>query len=310
MSNLKQSGICTICGNESKLKLKFSKEKILTELGLYWNSIPPLGILDTDYDILYCDNCEFEFSSPAFPGNNAFYSWIVGMKSYYSDNRWEFAIVVEKLKNKLNESLLDIGCGDGHFLDIVKKSLPRNNIHLNGLEQTTESIEAARKRGFNIFDFQVNSKISELISEKFDTITLFHVLEHVSDPLEFLRNILTILNQNGKVYISTPLSPMHFEKFGLDICNYPPHHLSRFSIKSYNEIAKKINCDIKCFTSPPSSILNRFFLCLRVGFKEINCSKYTLIKKMIKNPLFTLKVLFYSIKNVDKNTVLVEFSVK
>lgn len=310
MSYKKKTEKCPICGNQSKFKLHLSKEIIIEALGIYWNSTPPIDILETDYNILNCENCEFEFCSPAIPGNSRFYSWIVGMKSYYSNSRWEFGFVIENLKNNINSSILDIGCGDGHFLNMVQKSLPQNNIRLNGLEQTVESIEAARKRGFNIFEFQVNSEISEVIPDKFDTITLFHVLEHVSNPLEFLQYVLKLLNQNGKIYVSTPLSPMHFEKFGFDIFNYPPHHLSRFSVKSYREIAQKLNCDIKCCTSPASSILNRFILCLRVGFNAINCNKYALIKKVLKNPFFTLRVIIYSINNDDNNTVLVKLTPK
>lgn len=308
MISSNQFNNCPICGSKSKLKLKLTRGRILEELSNYWNSTPPIDIVDNDYDIFNCYKCKYEFSSPSIPGNSKFYSWIVGMNTYYSKNRWEFKIVVDKLKQSSAKNLLDIGCGDGHFLDLVRENISESSIKMYGLEHTHESILAARTRGFKIYDFQINENISSSINEKFDAIMLFHVLEHVENPIDFLQNILTILNRSGKIYVSTPLSPMHFERFGLDILNHPPHHLSRFSITSYIEIARILRCDIQYVKSPSSKFFERFLLCLRVSLNSINSNKASLLRKMILSPFMTLKVFVFSIFNKDHNTILVELS--
>lgn len=308
MNPINQLQNCPICGFESKLKLRLSRERILEELSNYWNSTPPNNIVNNSYDIFNCNNCQYEFSSPSIPGSSKFYSWIVGMNSYYSKSRWEFKIVVDKLKVSSARNILDVGCGDGHFLDLVRKNISESSINFYGLEHTNESILAAKSRGFEIYDFHINENISELITERFDAIVLFHVLEHVENPVDFLQNILSILNKGGNIYISTPLSPMHFERYSLDILNHPPHHLSRFSINSYIQIARILKCNIQYVKSPSSRFLKRFFLCLRVSLNAINSSKLSLLRKIILNPFLTFKVCVFSIFNKDHNTILVELS--
>jgi hypothetical protein len=103
---------------------------------------------------------------------------------------------------------------------------------------------------------------------------------------------------------------MHFEKYGFDILNHPPHHLSRFSVRSYEMIAQKLNCDIKYNISPSSSFFNRFIISLKVALKGIHLNKLTLLKKSIQSPILSIKVLIYSIFKSDKNTILVELSLK
>jgi 2-polyprenyl-3-methyl-5-hydroxy-6-metoxy-1,4-benzoquinol methylase len=308
MNPINQLKNCPICGSRSKLKLRLSRERILEELSNYWNSSPPNDIVDNSYDIFNCNNCQYEFSSPSIPGNNKFYSWIVGMTSYYSKSRWEFKIVLDKLKESSARNILDVGCGDGHFLDLVRKNISESSINFYGLEHTNESILAAKSRGFKIYDFNINENISELITEKFDAIVLFHVLEHVENPVDFLKNILSILNKGGKIYISTPLSPMHFERYSLDILNHPPHHLSRFSVNSYVQIARILRCNIHYVKSPSSRFFKRFLLCLRVSLNAINSSKSSFLRKIILSPYLTFKVCVFSIFNKDHNTILVELS--
>ncbi len=310
MNKINQLVYCPICGAKSKHRIKLTRDRILEELRKYWNSEPPSDIVDIDYNIYYCKKCDFEFADPSIPGNNKFYSWIVGMNSYYSQNRWEFNFVLEKLEESSARNLLDIGCGDGHFLDLVKKNKSKIPISLYGLEHTNESILAAKKRGFEVYDFHVDEKITTSITEKFDTIVLFHVLEHVVNPVIFLKNVLPLLSSRGKIYISTPLSPMHFERFSFDILNHPPHHLSRFSVKSYTEIARILNCNIRYYKSPASRFIERFTLCLRVSLNSINSNKLTLLKKMILNPFLTVWVFVFSISKKDHNTILVELSPK
>lgn len=92
----------------------------------------------------------------------------------------------------------DIGCGGGSFLDGIK-----------GHARTAIAIEPSRvfrdslsKRGYAVFPYA-----QEALREfrgKVDVVTSFSVLEHVQDPLGFLRDARELLAPGGSAIISTP----------------------------------------------------------------------------------------------------------
>ncbi len=100
------------------------------------------------------------------------------------------------VNGKLN--LLDVGCGDGGFLKLMPESL----FNKFGLEINTEACTICKEKGFKVF----NSSIEDLDPKdlKFDVITMWHVLEHVSDPEVVLTKVNSLLSQDGVLVFSVP----------------------------------------------------------------------------------------------------------
>lgn len=97
-----------------------------------------------------------------------------------------------------NSTILDIGAGFGFFIEEVRK----RNFQPTGIEIS----RFARKISEKITDVPVLNIdiIRESLKMKFDVITLFHVLEHIRKPIEFLRVLRSNLKQNGKLIIEVP----------------------------------------------------------------------------------------------------------
>ena len=78
-------------------------------------------------------------------------------------------------------------------------------------------------------------------SERFDFITLSHVLEHVYDPVELLRSCYGLLNDGGVLWLETPnIESMGYAYYksswrGLE----PPRHITLFNIKSLSKVMLK-----------------------------------------------------------------------
>ena len=87
-------------------------------------------------------------------------------------------------------SLIEIGCGKGHFLEKLQAS----GFQLTGLDPTYEGSNPAVIRDY--FTRQTGLKA--------DGIVLRHVLEHVPDPVAFLSTILDANGGRGKIYIEVP----------------------------------------------------------------------------------------------------------
>ena len=98
----------------------------------------------------------------------------------------------------VNKSVLDFGCGKGHFLMKLKNECITSE--LNSLE-INEDYSFDLSKNFNHF-----SSIDEVENQSMDYITIFHVLEHLSNPLEILNKLYSKLKTGGKIIIEVPSS--------------------------------------------------------------------------------------------------------
>jgi SAM-dependent methyltransferase len=88
------------------------------------------------------------------------------------------------------KSLLEVGCGKGHFLE----QLQRDGFQVTGLDPTYEGTNPAVIREY----------FTPAIGLRADGIVLRHVLEHVQDPVSFLESIRDSNGGGGKIYIEVP----------------------------------------------------------------------------------------------------------
>lgn len=95
-----------------------------------------------------------------------------------------------------NRKLLDVGCGSGGFLYRMKLV----DIDASGIDSDDLAIEQAR-----LFGIKASVKnLSELRSEKFDYITLNHVIEHVPEYQQLVSHIYEKLAVGGTLFLATP----------------------------------------------------------------------------------------------------------
>ena len=150
------------------------------------------------------------------------------------------------------DRLLEIGCGDGRFLELVK-SLPR--ITSVGLDPTPSSAEMCRSKGLCVYAETLSEYVQRRPSELkgFDLVTAFHCLEHVSNPIGLMEEMRGMLAPGGRIYISTPYSPMSFEGAWFDPLNHPPHHMTRWNRRAYEHLAARLGL-VPRFIMPPRGV--------------------------------------------------------
>lgn len=104
--------------------------------------------------------------------------------------------------------LLEIGFGNGHFLDWAKSK----GAQVVGIEVSEQLVTSAKARGLEVYHLPLQ-KIRDLKSsvEQFDTIVLFDVLEHLhpNEILDLFETIQDLIKDDGKVLCRFPngLSP-------------------------------------------------------------------------------------------------------
>ncbi len=101
-------------------------------------------------------------------------------------------------KMPLRGSLLDVGTGIGQFLAVVRPLVDR----VTGTEVSSSACEAAKR----LYDLHVRHGVLEDIpfTERFDVITLFHVVEHVDNPAVTLTTCARLLDDQGLIAMAVP----------------------------------------------------------------------------------------------------------
>jgi 2-polyprenyl-3-methyl-5-hydroxy-6-metoxy-1,4-benzoquinol methylase len=120
-----------------------------------------------------------------------------------------------------NKVVLDVGCGTGQFVSMINNTAKS----IIGIDLSEECIQFAVKRGLNC------KKANFLdIKEKVDIITMWHLIEHLRNPKEFIKHAYDLLNFNGILLIETPVIGSISFSFGKDWRFFMPvEHINLFT---------------------------------------------------------------------------------
>jgi cyclopropane fatty-acyl-phospholipid synthase-like methyltransferase len=154
---------------------------------------------------------------------------------------------LQKYGLERSSSVLDIGCDKGYFLDQCR----RFGYSVKGVEPSDSARAYCATIGLDI-----RQHISELNSTV-DAITMWHVLEHFTDPKTLIKQCHTLLNENGILFIRVP----NFSSFWSKILGkywiwfQPQNHYVHYSQKALQYLVESNGFDIlTCESRKPNNI--------------------------------------------------------
>ena len=153
----------------------------------------------------------------------------------------QFDYIIDYLKNKKIKNLLDIGCGSGILLAAIKKSGIVADLH--GLDISKYAAQHASQFA-KIFTGDLTT--ANYLKDQFDVVVSHHVIEHVPDPLLFVKNIKKILKKNGILILATPdFDSATARLFGAKYrMLHDPTHINLFSNDSMHRLLRDNSFDI------------------------------------------------------------------
>lgn len=200
-----------------------------------------------NFKIVSCQSCGFKFTNPR-PDNSVLGNYYKA-ESYVSHTNSKKGIVNKlyhlvrnyTLKKKIalissyvsRGTILDYGCGTGMFLGQCKNA----GWETFGMEPDVDARQIASEQNLNLFADKITLE-THVAEKQFDAITLWHVLEHVTDMQETLGFFKYKLKQNGILIIAVPNHVSH------DAQHYKEHwaaydvprHLHHFEQKSMKQL--------------------------------------------------------------------------
>lgn len=140
-----------------------------------------------------------------------------------------FFLVYPFLRDKI---VLDVGCSDGLYLKLFAQGSV-------GIEQIQELARVAQQKGFKVMHGDILSVLPQIAPDSYHAIFCSHVLEHLENPIEALRQMHRILTPQGYLVLGLPTEKNIF-RLMLRKDYFAGTHLYSFSVKN---IIKLLNLE-------------------------------------------------------------------
>ncbi len=178
---------------------------------------------DAEFDLRQCCHCDLQSYYPAQFGDEALYRQLQLSPMYYEEDKPEFSFAREVLQQVRPERVLEVGCGVGHFLRKIKSAY-----RVAGSETNDAAVVSLKKKGIAL----------DGEGHKYDFVVAFQVLEHVADVRQFLTEIVDKLESGGHLLLTVPNPKSLYLQEVDDALDYPPHHMTRWSMQALENIAQ------------------------------------------------------------------------
>jgi SAM-dependent methyltransferase len=188
-----------------------------------------------------CGACGLDFYVPQSPGDSSLYAHLQRTSWYYEPAKWEFERAIAQIG--VDDRYLEIGCGVGNFAGELVRA---GRKHVHALDSNQDALREAAAKGVRTF-----ADPAAIGAARFDVVATFQVLEHVPDPLDFLRFQQSLLAPGGRILVAVP---NHDSFIGLDAqneLNQPPHHCSRFRKTTMQKIAELLGMELVRLEAEP-----------------------------------------------------------
>ena len=200
---------------------------------------------------------------------------------------------------KISEKkILDIGCGTGDFLVTCKN----NGWNVVGVEPNKNARDLAESKISKSTTSKVFTDINELDSEKFDVITLWHVLEHVPNLEAYISKLKSLLKADGVLIVAVPnyksYDALYYKQFwaAFDV----PRHLWHFSKTTIQKLFLKEQMNVvkilpmkfdsfyvsllsEKYKTSKSNFLKAFYIGFKSNLNALASKEYSSLIYIVKN---------------------------
>jgi len=226
--------LCPLCGSDDVTLVKSVRSRQLVDEWSRGFSIDIASQLSGHEEInLYeCSESKLRFFKPDnIAGDGAFYDQLSHSNGYYMSWKWEHEVAFRSLQ--ANESVLEIGCGKGTFVQRVKSDL---GLSAEGIELNEAAADQCRNKGIPVTVMDIR-EVASLRAGEFDVVCAFQVLEHIPDPHDFLEAAIQLVRPGGRLLLCVPNNES-FLRHQWNLLDMPPHHMTQWTAESFKSLER------------------------------------------------------------------------
>lgn len=254
--------------------------------------------------ISICKNCGFIFQNPRFKKGllNKIYRKMEDKVIYDDDNLniqiKNLAIAKINILKKIRRKgrILEIGCSEGYFLKLAQKS----GYEVAGIDPSTalDRYRGKIARDIKIFNVFFESYKS---NDRYDIIMHNFVLEHVCDPLLFLRKCRCLIKENGIMLFEVP-DVTKFKNLPFAIDLFPYQHISHFTHKILTQLLDKSGWQVNSIDGNVDFPSRNYGMSVLARPRKINNSNFPL-KNFYNDSKKMLDIYFDSLEANKKKVI-------
>lgn len=183
-----------------------------------------------------CSVCQLEYFDPPYYGDGQFYAWISKNSWYYEQNKWEYDIAASIVARLAPKELLEIGCGNGHFLEKIAPL----GLGIEGVDINQDAVAACKAKGLkaevaNVMDME----------KSYDAVVLFQVLEHMENARELFEFMVTrLVRPGGHLIIAVPNPDGYLREMDINLLDMPPHHNSCWGLETFQHLQSQFGLQL------------------------------------------------------------------
>jgi SAM-dependent methyltransferase len=216
-------------------------------------------------DVVECVQCTMVFVPSVLPEVTSIYGqdYFAGANDGhgYSSYRSElvshiqtftsYLIHIEKMLGRVGK-VLDLGCALGHFGEAAKRL--KWDVYVTDVSEY--AVHEARK-SFSLNAFVSPSHKLPVKNKKFDLISMYEVIEHISDPKDLMKQVHNAITPDGLLHLTTPnVSSWSAKLMGKSWYHFKPNeHLLYFSPETLRLYLE--NCGFDVIKIKPVPIIMR-----------------------------------------------------
>ncbi|WP_299005003.1 class I SAM-dependent methyltransferase [uncultured Tenacibaculum sp.] len=284
---------------------------LITEKKLYKDLKPFLNCIDhtvskESYEVMKNEEYDMLVTSPVPNNLDKYYAsedYIshTDSKTSLFDKTYQFVknyTLKKKLKlinsfNTEDKLILDVGAGTGDFLKVCENG----GWKITGVEPSDKAREFAESKHIILHE-----NLTQVENNQFDVITLWHVLEHIPNLVEYIEQLKKLLKPNGVLIIAVPnhksFDAKHYKEFwaAYDV----PRHLWHFSKTAISKLFSIVDMNVEKilpmkfdsyyvsllsekYKTKKSQPIKAFFVGLQSNLKAKSNGEYSSLIYILKN---------------------------
>ena len=184
---------CPLCDEDDLTKIYEVKPIPIFQNKVYSSAREAAAVTTDAVALMHCQHCDFVFNSDF---NSALIDYDENYQNEQANSHFfqrYLASIIQLLEsnNFKNKKVIEIGCGKGYFLNKLWK-------------------KGFRATGFDpAYEGEHPQIVKDYFSDKYsnlqaDLIILRHTLEHINNPLKFLKDVATATGSNTMIFIEVP----------------------------------------------------------------------------------------------------------
>jgi SAM-dependent methyltransferase len=225
---------CPICRlNNSELLRELKTDRLISE----WNAKFGIDVREelqgsSVIQLHECRICLLRYFLPStLAGPPRIYEALEKFEWYYMQDKWEHGVALEDLDDC--ENGVEVGCGFGDF---VARAGTVKQIAFEGCEQNASAVKVAQARGLRVH-LETLQGLANSRPAGYSAVCSFQVLEHLSDPRDFLNAACSLLRSGGKLMLGLP-NAESFLRHQYNILDMPPHHMTRWTAEVLTRVQR------------------------------------------------------------------------